>query len=60
MRGTRFSMDLDRAPCFEISPSKGNLCASPMRGTRFSMDSDRASLAVAVPHTLLRSETDRQ
>ena len=60
MRGPRFSMDLDRAPYFETSPPKQYLCASPMRGTRFSMDSDRASLAVAVPHTLLRSETGRQ
>ena len=52
MRGTRFSMDLDRAPCFEISPSKGNLCASPMRGPQFSMDLDRAPCSEVSPKTV--------
>ena len=29
MRGTRLSIDLDRAPCFETSPPTRKLCASP-------------------------------
>ena len=32
MRGTRFSMDLDRAPCFESSPQNGTYAQAPTRG----------------------------
>ena len=42
MRGPRSSIDLDRAPCFEINPKNGTYAQAPMRGTRFSMDLDRA------------------
>ena len=32
MRGTRFYLDLDRAPCFETILAHRGLCANPMRG----------------------------
>ena len=37
LRGTRFSMELDRAPCSEIIKKRGILCVSPYaRATIFS------------------------